>query len=178
MKTISLFLKNEITTASNWLWRIFFIPVCQNEGQSESLMHPLIHCLSKQCKSYIHTCNNFLFDAALFNSTFKLCWRSIFIFYCQSIMEKMMWTQMHLHTDNMVRLSLNAWLVQDVRTTAISVWTHTFTTDLSQIFTTRCNWCFKFTKSHKGIYKVEHTNARKELSEFMKLSLCYKSKDY
>ncbi len=35
----------QFMTDSNWLWQIFFVHVCQNEGQSESLTQPLPACV-------------------------------------------------------------------------------------------------------------------------------------
>lgn len=70
----------------------------------------LTDCLLKQCLVYIRSCNNFRFDAVVFNGTLKLCWGwtvwgRAFTFYSQSIMKMVRWIQMHLHTDNTVRFS-------------------------------------------------------------------------
>ncbi len=46
MKTITSYLKNKTTIMDgNWLWLIFSVPVCQNEGQSQSLMQPVVQML-------------------------------------------------------------------------------------------------------------------------------------
>ncbi len=69
-------------TESNWLWWIFFSPVCQNKGQSENLMQPLvlmsassqIACLNLNTQTHTRTMAHSPLMWLFFHSSPNCCW--------------------------------------------------------------------------------------------------------